>query len=159
MPGMAPPPIGQPQYAVGYGATAVPNAASMAGMPAGFDSGTNLAAMGGVTPGGAPGMQGGNDLGPSGAPLPTLDEVDLSIVCNPNFLRASIGKIVATQNAANASRLPLGIVCKPLAGDKGTNNDEVEVVDFGATGIIRCKRCRTYINPYVTWADNGRRWR
>jgi protein transport protein SEC24 len=36
---------------------------------------------------------------------------------------------------------------------------EIEVVDFGATGIVRCKRCRTYINPYVTWADNGRRWR
>ena len=27
------------------------------------------------------------------------------------------------------------------------------------TGIVRCKRCRTYINPYVTWTDNGRRWR
>ena len=40
-----------------------------------------------------------------------------------------------------------------------TTNDEVEIVDFGASGIIRCKRCRSYINPYVTWADNGRRWR
>jgi hypothetical protein len=68
-----------------------------------------------------------------------------------------------------------------MAGDKGVSNDEIEVVDFGATGItvipdsvrinkennnknlwigiIRCKRCRTYINPFVTWADNGRRWR
>ena len=50
-------------------------------------------------------------------------------------------------------------MCKPMAGDKGVENDEIEVVDFGATGIIRCKRCRTYINPFVTWADNGRRWR
>ncbi|KAJ1439167.1 Sec23/Sec24 trunk domain-containing protein, partial [Ochromonadaceae sp. CCMP2298] len=32
----------------------------------------------------------------------------------------------------------------------------IEVVDFGSTGIVRCKRCRTYINPFVTWADNGR---
>lgn len=32
-------------------------------------------------------------------------------------------------------------------------------MDFGATGIVRCKRCRTYINPFVSWTDNGRRWR
>jgi protein transport protein SEC24 len=94
-----------------------------------------------------------------GAPLPLIDEMDLSIVCNPNFLRATVGKIVGNQSQAGLSRIPLGVVCKPMCGDKGVGNDEIEVVDFGSTGIIRCKRCRTYINPYVTWADNGRRWR
>lgn len=24
---------------------------------------------------------------------------------------------------------------------------------------MRCKRCRTYINPYVSWLGNGRQWR
>jgi len=24
---------------------------------------------------------------------------------------------------------------------------------------MRCKRCRTYINPYVGWLSNGRQWR
>ena len=141
--------------------------------------------------------------------------MDLSIQCNPKFLRATVGKIVASQAAATNTRLPLGLVCKPMAGDVGTDNEgrmclflnvfysinygvftlaqyqvsrklqfsilfpvlilfspftlssffsfplfvDIEVVDFGATGIVRCKRCRTYINPYVTWADNGRRWR
>jgi hypothetical protein len=33
----------------------------------------------------------------------------------------------------------------PMAGDVGTTNDDVEVVDFGSTGIVRCKRCRTYV--------------
>jgi protein transport protein SEC24 len=46
-----------------------------------------------------------------------------------------------------------------MAGDVGIGNDLVDVVDFGSTGIVRCKRCRTYINPFVTWTDNGRRWR
>lgn len=92
-------------------------------------------------------------------PLPSLEEMDLSIQCNPSFLRASVGRIVNSQTAANQSRLPLGLVCKPMAGDVGTENEEIEVVDFGATGIVRCKRCRTYINPFVSWADNGRRWR
>ena len=53
----------------------------------------------------------------------------------------------------------VGFVVKPLAGDKGTGNDMIDVVDFGSTGVIRCKRCRTYIHPYVTWSENGRRWK
>ena len=83
--------------------------------------------------------------------------MDLSIQCNPVFLRATVGKIVgnqvqsafffslknisdvsdcqSSQAQATASRIPLGIMCKPMAGDKGVSNDEIEVVDFGATGI------------------------
>jgi protein transport protein SEC24 len=46
-----------------------------------------------------------------------------------------------------------------MAGDVGVQNDQVDVVDFGTTGIVRCSRCRTYINPFVSWTDSGRRWR
>lgn len=37
--------------------------------------------------------------------------------------------------------------------------EEVPLIDFGSTGIIRCRRCRTYVNPYVTFTDSGRKWR
>lgn len=37
--------------------------------------------------------------------------------------------------------------------------EEVPIVNFVATGIIRCRRCRTYVNPYVTFTDGGRKWR
>lgn len=33
------------------------------------------------------------------------------------------------------------------------------IVNFASTGIIRCRRCRTYVNPYVTFTDAGRKWR
>ena len=33
------------------------------------------------------------------------------------------------------------------------------LIDFGSSGIIRCRRCRTYVNPYVTFTDSGRKWR
>jgi len=33
------------------------------------------------------------------------------------------------------------------------------VVDFGQAGVIRCKRCRTYVNPFATFLDSGRRWK
>lgn len=33
------------------------------------------------------------------------------------------------------------------------------MVNFMGTGIVRCRRCRTYINAYVMFTDGGRRWR
>jgi len=35
----------------------------------------------------------------------------------------------------------------------------VPVVNFGNCGVIRCRRCRTYVNPFVSFIDGGRRWR
>jgi len=34
--------------------------------------------------------------------------------------------------------------------------EPVPVVDFGASGPIRCRRCGAYINPFCTFTDNGR---
>ena len=110
-----------------------------------------------VTTGAVQGAAG--DSASAGAPLPTLAEMDLSVQCDQSFMRTTVGKIINSQAAANATRLPIGIVCSPMAGDVGTENHKIQVVDFGSTGIIRCRRCRTYINPFASWIDNGRRWR
>ena len=59
----------------------------------------------------------------AGATLPLIDDMDLSIQCDPKFLRSTIGKIVSSQAAATNTRLPLGLVCKPMAGDVGIDND------------------------------------
>jgi protein transport protein SEC24 len=142
----------------------------MSNMPSAFDSGPLYGSSGNLLqgqPGSVPGqpgqpgqpMQAAPSSMDASAPLPTMEDVDMSIQCNPEFMQASVRKLLASQNAANATKLPLGIVCKPMHGDKGINNDQIEVVDFGSTGIVRCKRCRTYINPFVSWLDNGRRWR
>lgn len=51
--------------------------------------------------------------------------------------------------------LPLGMVVAPMAATEA----EVPVVNFGACGVIRCRQCRTYVNPFVVFIDNGRRWK
>ncbi len=33
------------------------------------------------------------------------------------------------------------------------------MINFGASGVVRCKHCRTYINPYVTFLNSGALWR
>lgn len=169
-PGSGPPAAGPPG-----GGVAPPAFIQSPVIPAGFDSSQNLQAMqqpgapgagkGPLIPGAQPGLSGGAETAvptpavTSGAPLPLIEEMDLSIQCDPNFMRCTVNKLVSNQAKAAAARIPLGLVVKPMAGDKGVGNDEIQVVDFGSTGIVRCKRCRTYINPFVTWADNGRRWR
>ena len=106
-----------------YGA---PPPNSNIGLPSQFDSSGYL-----------PGAVGADGNQQSSAPLPTLAELDLSVVCNPKFMRSTVGKIVNSQAAANASRLPIGVNIRPMAGDKGVVNDEIEVIDFGTTGIVR----------------------
>ena len=143
MPGVIDPSV--PSYPGQMYGAPPPN--SNIGLPSQFDSS-------GYLPGAV-----GADGNQSSAPLPTLAELDLSVKCNPKFMRSTVGKIVNSQAAANASRLPIGVNIRPMAGDKGIVNDEIEVIDFGTTGIVRCKRCRTYVNPFVSWIDSGRRWR
>ncbi|KAL1539716.1 Protein transport protein Sec24A [Salvia divinorum] len=76
--------------------------------------------------------------------------------CNSRFLRLTTSGIPNSQSLASRWHLPIGAVVCPLA--ETPPGEEVPIVNF-ATGIIRCRRCRTYVNPYVTFTDNGRKWR
>ncbi|CAO2825832.1 unnamed protein product [Amaranthus hypochondriacus] len=77
--------------------------------------------------------------------------------CDPKVLRLTTSGIPNSQSLASTWHLPLGAVVCPLA--EASEGEEVPVVNFGAGGIIRCRRCRTYVNPYVTFTDGGRKWR
>lgn len=37
--------------------------------------------------------------------------------------------------------------------------EPIPIINFGKCGVVRCRSCRTYINPHVTFTDGGRRWR
>lgn len=84
--------------------------------------------------------------------------------CPPGaFVPASGSNIRLTVSAFPSSialskkyGLPLGAVIQPLA-DPG-QGDTIPVVNFGTTGIVRCRRCRTYINFSCRFTDGGRRW-
>ncbi|XVF70817.1 hypothetical protein PTKIN_Ptkin11bG0192200 [Pterospermum kingtungense] len=77
--------------------------------------------------------------------------------CDPRYLRLTTSAIPNSQSLVSRWHLPLGAVVCPLA--EPAEGEEVPVINFGSTGIIRCRRCRTYVNPYVTFTDAGRKWR
>lgn len=77
--------------------------------------------------------------------------------CHPRFLRLTTHAIPTSQSLLSRWHLPLGAVVHPLA--EAPDGEEVPIVNFGPAGVIRCRRCRTYVNPYVTFTDAGRKWR
>eukprot|EP00172_Hildenbrandia_rubra_P004556 Plantae.Rhodophyta-Hildenbrandia_rubra.ctg9408.p1 GENE.Plantae.Rhodophyta-Hildenbrandia_rubra.ctg9408~~Plantae.Rhodophyta-Hildenbrandia_rubra.ctg9408.p1 ORF type:complete len:784 (+),score=120.16 Plantae.Rhodophyta-Hildenbrandia_rubra.ctg9408:631-2982(+) len=83
---------------------------------------------------------------------------ELFVPCSQMAVRLSIGSFPSSAAMAKKYALPLGAVIQPLAkplpGEK-----PVPVINFGSsTGIVRCRRCRTYINFACTFLNGGRRW-
>lgn len=85
-----------------------------------------------------------------------------------------MNRIPQSLGAKQKVGVPLGAVIQPLA-DPPPGAQQIKVVQpisgdganapRSASGntvlgsIVRCKKCRTYINPYVNWEYNGRRWK
>ncbi|RAL45924.1 hypothetical protein DM860_006078 [Cuscuta australis] len=76
--------------------------------------------------------------------------------CSSRYLRMTTSGIPNSQSLASRWYLSLGAVVCPLAE---APDGEVPVINFATTGIIRCRKCRTYVNPYVTFTDSGRKWK
>ena len=74
---------------------------------------------------------------------------------HPAFCTASLQEWPANPEMLDKTGLPFSVTFHPMAETGG----EVPVVNFGDCHIIRCKRCRTYINPYVVFIDGGKRWK
>jgi len=54
-------------------------------------------------------------------------------------------------------QLPLGVIVRPMADE--AFGRPVPVIPLGSHGIVRCRRCRTYMNPFCQWVDGGRRFK
>jgi protein transport protein SEC24 len=103
-------------------------------------------------------MQPAPVAGGGGMAAPFQENVDFSIQIPERLCLFTTNKIPQTAGMATQCKVPVGAVIRPLA-PAACEEDEVDVVQPGNAGIIRCKRCRTYINAFVTWLENGRRWR
>jgi len=152
-PPAAPPPFGggaPPAFggAPHYGAPAAPyGGAGVLDAPEAI----NLAPAAGA-PGGDPSAfprPAGDAAGAAGA-MPTHP---VPGSCDPRFMRLTVNAVPAQQATRARFQLPVGAIVHPMADPQ-----DVPVVPLTAAGIVRCRRCRTYINPFVTWADGGRRF-
>ncbi|KAI5303132.1 acid phosphatase pho5 [Ascosphaera pollenicola] len=76
--------------------------------------------------------------------------------CPPRYVRSTLNAIPTNYSLLKKSKLPFALVIQPY----GSLHDAEDPIPVVADQVIaRCRRCRTYINPYVTFIDNGHRWR
>lgn len=73
-----------------------------------------------------------------------------SMNCSRDLFRCTLTKIPETKSLLDKSRLPLGLLIHPF---KDINN--LKVIK---NTIVRCRQCRTYINPFVQFLDS-KQWK
>ncbi|KAL8918278.1 MAG: hypothetical protein Q9208_007446 [Pyrenodesmia sp. 3 TL-2023] len=76
--------------------------------------------------------------------------------CPPKHVRSTLNAVPTTHSLLKKSRLPFALVIQPYSSLHDVE-DPVPVVPDQV--IARCRRCRSYINPFATFLDQGHRWR
>ncbi|XP_019239290.1 PREDICTED: protein transport protein Sec24-like At4g32640 [Nicotiana attenuata] len=77
--------------------------------------------------------------------------------CSPRFMRCTLNQIPCTVDFLTTSAMPWALLVQPLALPH-PSEEPLPVVDFGESGPVRCSRCKGYINPFVKFIDQGRRF-
>ncbi|KAJ1940163.1 COPII subunit, partial [Linderina macrospora] len=88
-------------------------------------------------------------LPPSAACVPSPH-----IVCPAKHKRSTLNAVPKTDKLLKKSKLPFGLVITPFKSQE-EGEEPMPVVNE----IVRCRRCRTYINPFVQFVEGGRRWK
>lgn len=71
--------------------------------------------------------------------------------CSPDIFRCTMTKIPENNSLLQKSRLPLGVLIHPF-------RDLSHLPVIQCNVIVRCRACRTYINPFVFFVDS-KRWK
>ncbi|KIX09527.1 uncharacterized protein Z518_00607 [Rhinocladiella mackenziei CBS 650.93] len=87
---------------------------------------------------------------PAAIPFTAHDQGNSS----PKYARLTVNNIPSTAEALGSTGLPLGLVLQPFAPLQ-EGEQPIPVLDFGEAGPPRCRRCRTYINPFMTFRSGG----
>jgi protein transport protein SEC24 len=90
---------------------------------------------------------------PATIPFVAFDQGNSS----PKFARLTMTHIPHSTEVLNSLAVPLGLVLQPLA-PLSDGERPIPVVDFGETGPPRCRRCRAYINPFMTFRGGGNKF-
>ncbi|XP_052005623.1 protein transport protein Sec24B-like isoform X1 [Xyrauchen texanus] len=82
-------------------------------------------------------------------PEPNLSNDLRNVNCSPDTFRCTLTNIPQTQALLNKARLPLGLLLHPF-------RDLTQLPVITSNTIVRCRSCRTYINPFVSFLDQHR---
>ncbi|KAL3462974.1 hypothetical protein BJX64DRAFT_131380 [Aspergillus heterothallicus] len=90
---------------------------------------------------------------PAAVPFVAHDQGNSS----PKYARLSLNNIPSASDFLTSTGLPLGMVLQPFARLE-PGEQPIPVLDFGDAGPPRCRRCRTYINPFMSFRSGGNKF-
>lgn len=111
-----------------------------------------------ISPTGQPFHVADLDLAPPQIVLPPNSSVTPSphSNCPPKYVRSTLNAMPTTSSLLKKSKLPFALIIQPYA----TLHDSEDDVPVQYDQVIaRCRRCRTYMNPFATFLDHSHRWR
>ncbi|KAK4903435.1 COPII subunit [Elasticomyces elasticus] len=76
--------------------------------------------------------------------------------CPPKYVRSTLNAMPTTASLLKKSKLPFALIIQPYATLHDVEDDVPVQYD---QVIARCRRCRTYINPFASFLDHSHRWR
>ncbi|VDB88711.1 unnamed protein product [Peniophora sp. CBMAI 1063] len=75
---------------------------------------------------------------------------------HPDYQRCTVNAFPSSSSLAGKAKVPLSVTITPYRSIKENEEPVPLVTDMV---IARCRRCRMYMNPFVTFIDNGSRYR
>ncbi|KAK9467261.1 hypothetical protein V1512DRAFT_291038 [Lipomyces arxii] len=94
-------------------------------------------------------------------PPPIILPANSAITNSPNancplpYMRSTLNAVPTTSALLKKSKIPFGFVIQPYVN---LHDDEAPIPVISDAVIARCRKCRSYINPFITSTDQGRRW-
>ena len=73
---------------------------------------------------------------------------------NPRFVRSTCYSVPSNPELLKQSKLPIALSITPFA-ELRVEEREPPITDLGELGPVRCKRCKAYMSPFMTFTDNG----
>ncbi|KAK8597256.1 hypothetical protein V6N13_001894 [Hibiscus sabdariffa] len=77
--------------------------------------------------------------------------------CSPRYMRCTINQTPCTADLLTTSGMQWALLVQPMALPH-PSEEPIQVVDFGESGPVRCSRCKGYINPFMKFIDQGRKF-
>lgn len=73
-----------------------------------------------------------------------------------DFIRSTLNVVPTTSSLLKKSKLPFALVIRPYLSLK---DDDSPIPIINDAIITRCRRCRSYINPFVELRQDGLKWK
>lgn len=73
-----------------------------------------------------------------------------------DYIRSTLNVVPTSNSLLKKSKLPFALVIRPYIS---LHNASAPVKVTGDTLICRCRRCRSYINPFVSFNEQAHRWK